>query len=140
MVEEIRQSTTDQERDLGNNDDHWDYMCVSRYTYKYRSMFYSKRIHVKSCIGLDWIFFVWHDMTEKSKTFQQAIVARLLELLSTRKWILSSIEERLILANVRLVEVGNDKAQDGVWDWDYEKDDVSFEIIIEFTAEIGLVV
>lgn len=79
-------------------------------------------------------------MTEKSKTFQQAIVARLLELLSTRKWILSSIEERLILANVRLVEVGNDKAQDGVWDWDYEKDDVSFEIIIEFTAEIGLVV
>jgi hypothetical protein len=103
-------------------------------------MFYAKRIHVKSCIGLNLIFFVWYDRTEKSKTFQQAIVARLLELLSTRKWILSSIEERLILVNVRLVEVGNDKAQDGVWDWDYEKDDLSFEIIIEFTAEIGLVV
>jgi hypothetical protein len=69
------------------------------------------------------------DMVGKPNTFQQAAVARLLGLFSTRKWTLSCISERLMLADVRPVELDNDDERGGVWHWDNEIDDVPLDAI-----------
>ncbi len=75
------------------------------------------------------------DMAGKPKVFQQAAVALLLGLFSTRKWILSNIKERLIFADIRAVQLSNNDGRGGVWHRNNgkEDEDVSSDIILKFT-------
>lgn len=68
-------------------------------------------------------------MAGKPNTFQQAAVALLLGLGSTRKCFLSCISERLMHADVRNVGLDNEDWRVGVWHNNNEDEDTSFDII-----------